>query len=1063
MATLELQPLPPRPAGGPEPDPAQERVIEHRRGPLLVLAGPGTGKTTTLVEAVARRVGRGTAPDRILVLTFSRRAALELRERIGLRLAVTRAAPAAWTFHAYCLALVRSQGDPSDVTGPLRLLTGPQQQAAVRELLAGDAADSGRRWPESLRACLRTRGLAEELRDLMARTRALGLDPAGLAERAEAAGRGDWAAAAVFFEQYLQVLDLQGLVDYGELVHRAAAIAADLDVQATLRASFDAVFVDEYQDTDPAQERLLQALAGDGRDLVAVGDPDQAIYGFRGADVHGLLSFPHRFRTGAGDPAPVATLRVCRRSGPDLLKLSRAVAARIPATGLPAAAVLAHRDLEAVAGRTAGTAEVRVFGSAAAQASGVADLLRRAHLQDGLAWDRMAVLVRSAARSLPLLRRVLGAAGVPVVAAGDELPLSAEPAVAPLLVALRVADDPALLDADTARVLLISPLVGADPARLRRLGRSLRSRQRAAAPAGGPQLAGPSSELIGAAVADPELVVGLPAALAEPVRRLAALLAGARGELAAGRGAEAALWALWSGCGWPARLEGAALAGGVAGQAADRDLDAVLALFDAARRYADLHPGAGVPGFAEELLAQEIPADTLSERGVRAAGVRVLTAHRSKGLEWDLVVVCGVQEGQWPDLRRRGSLLEPDRLGSQGVVAPASRSELLVEERRLFYVAVTRARERLVLTAVASPEEDGQRPSRFLDELGLAVPAVAEAAPVPLTLPALVARLRHSAVDPAATPQLRAAATQRLARLAVARGSDGSVLVPAADPEHWWGLAASTEAARSPYPGDEPVALSGTSLERLQRCPLQWLLEHEIGADASTSPALGIGRLLHQLAEDVAVGRRSAQLAELGRAVDQVWGGLVFEAPWIADQQRDSVRLGLERLVAWLARPDGRWTEGVEVGFEVELALPSGRVVLRGRADRVELDADGRVWVVDLKTGRAAATGPEVAGHAQLGIYQLAVLRGALPGVPPTPGGAQLLQLRAGDQPQPLVQTQEPLVAEADGLTWVERLLEAAVARLHAEDFPPAPGTHCTRCRMQPVCPAQPEGQPVIA
>src|SRR4029077_17903836 len=97
------------------------------------------------------------------------------------------------------------------------------------------------------------------------------------------------------------------------------------------RDAYDAVFVDEYQDCDPAQEALLRALAGDGRDLVAVGDPDQSIYAFRGADVRVVTSFPDRFRGRDGAPAPVVALRACRRSGPVLLAASRRGARPLPA------------------------------------------------------------------------------------------------------------------------------------------------------------------------------------------------------------------------------------------------------------------------------------------------------------------------------------------------------------------------------------------------------------------------------------------------------------------------------------------------------------------------------------------------------------------------------------------------------------------------------------------------------------------------------------------------------------------------------------------------------------
>lgn len=241
-------------------------MVDHRDGPLLVLAGPGTGKTTTLVEAVARRVARGTDPARILVLTFSRKAAVELRDRMAARLGGTRG-PQATTFHSYCYALVRAHQDADLFADPLRLLSGPEQDVTVRELLAGQlgleqAGLAHVRWPDELRACLTTRGFADEVRAVLARSRELGLGPDALAAFARRTGRPDWSAAAQFLAEYLDVLDAQGVLDYAELVHRAVLLAERPEVAAQLARNYDAVFVDEYQDTDPAQVRLLHALAG---------------------------------------------------------------------------------------------------------------------------------------------------------------------------------------------------------------------------------------------------------------------------------------------------------------------------------------------------------------------------------------------------------------------------------------------------------------------------------------------------------------------------------------------------------------------------------------------------------------------------------------------------------------------------------------------------------------------------------------------------------------------------------------------------------------------------------
>ena len=191
----------------------------------------------------------------------------------------------------------------------------------------------------------------------------------------------------------------------------------------------------------------------------------------------------------------------------------------------------------------------------------------------------------------------------------------------------------------------------------------------------------------------------------------------------------------------------------------------MLALFEAAARFTDDLPPGSPQLFLDSLTGQEIAGDTLAEHAVREDCVRVLTAHRSKGLEWDVVVVAGVQEEVWPDLRLRGSLLGADELadatggtggdtrppGSSSDVAVAARAaRLLAEERRLFYVAATRARRLLVVTASGGDEQD-QRPSRFLAELAGDDVEIerASAATRWLALPALVADLRRTAADPA--------------------------------------------------------------------------------------------------------------------------------------------------------------------------------------------------------------------------------------------------------------------------------------------------------------------------
>ncbi len=1103
---LVRRPLPA--ASAPRLDQAQQQVVDHAGGPLLVLAGPGTGKTTTIVAAVADRIERrGIAPERILVLTFSRKAAAELRERITARLRRTTREPLAVTFHSYAYALARREfvlaGDE-----PPRLLSAPEQLLEVRRMLRGEAQDGGTRWPERLRQALATRGFAEEVRDLLLRAAERGLDGRGLRQLGKQRDRDDWMAAAAFLDRYAARFDLAPVpaYDYAEIVRIAAALLGREETRRRERGAYDVVLVDEYQDSDPAQESLLMALAGDGRELIAVGDPDQSIYAFRGADVRALTEFPHRFRTADGQPAPVVALRACRRSGPVLLAASRRVARRLPAapaapggptpgspisgspapgspiSGSPTPGSLAsgsrprggsgtHRDLVPVPGAPAGEVRILVADSSTQEAALVADTLRRAHLADGVPWSSMAVLVRSATRQVPLLRRALTAANVPVTVAGDELPLADEPGTRPLLMLLRCALRPSELDEQTAVELLCGPLGGTDALGLRRLRRSLQlladvdpdPRTPGNPRVPGNQRTPGSGDMLAAALLDPRDLAVVPDRVAEPAKRAARLLAVAKSAIKAGGSAEDVLWAIWDASGLAGQWQLLSAAGGPAGAAADRDLDAALALFDQAAHFADSMPP-GAPGlFAESLSGQEIAGDTLAERAVREDCVRILTAHRSKGLEWDVVVVAGVQEETWPDLRLRGSLLGVDELseaagpdqwpgGGLGADVDAAMlaAKLLAEERRLFYVAVTRARRRLVVTA-AGGEDTDQRPSRFLTELAgdeIPVERVADAQGGHrwLSMPALVADLRRAAADTERPPAVRQAAAAQLARLA-ATG------VRAAHPREWYALTGLSDDDPIVTEG-EAVRLSPSQVESFTRCGLRWLLEAAVGA-GRTDVLRHLGTVIHAAAVLAASGAAERAVAD---RIDEIWHHLDFGSAWYSAKQRALAERMVRRFLDWHAE-NPRDLIAVEQALKVRI----GQVEITGRVDRLEADDQGRAVVVDLKTGGSAPREDELGRHPQLGVYQLAVLLGAFErfGLA-EPGGAELVQVgkAAGVTLRAKVQRQGALADDPEP-GWAKDLVETVAAGMAGPVFEARVNPGCRTCPVASCCPVHPEGEQV--
>ncbi len=1092
-------------------DAGQAEVVAHTDGPMLVLGGPGTGKTSTLVEAVASRVAEGVDPERILVLTFSRRGAADLRHRIEARIAAdgqrVLREPLVRTFPAYAFGLLRraaaERGEPSP-----RLLTGPEQDLIIRELLdvvGEEPGDDPVGWPEDLRPALRTRAFAAQLRDLLMRAAERGVGPVELARLGEKLGRADWPAAARFLREYVAVLALRDVANRGsvaydpaELVRAATGMLRDdPELLAVERRRLAYVYVDELADTDPAQRDLLETVAGGGLTLVAFADPDSSTYAFRGADPTGVTTFPHRFRTASGAPAAQVLLTTSYRCGERLLAASARLARRLRG---PAA----HRRLRPVPGTPPGSMEIHTFRSATSEAAWLAHALREAHLLGGLPWARMAVLVRSTGRQLPTLRRALHAAGVPTVVHGEDLPLHLQPAVAPLLLLLRCALEPDRLDEEAAVALLHSPLGGADPLAERRLRQGLRALTLAAGDRR------PSGELIIEALRDPAELAGVERRWAEPAQTVAGLLAVAR-ETAArpGATAEDVLWAVWRASGL-AELWSAALTRGpsVSGEgdlarrrraeAADRDLDAVMVLFDAAARFTDRLPGARTEVFLDHVLGQELPADTLAPTADRGDAVRLLTAHAAKGLEWDLVAVAGVQEGVWPDLRLRGSLLGSERLvdvlagraDGAGTVATlvGQTSALLDEERRLFHVAVTRARRRLLVSAVASASVGGddhdEQPSRFLYELGPgdtpteatagtgtsdseasvsetsdSEASVSEAGgprtlpvsrpPRALTLPALVAELRTALVDPAAPLARRQAAAAELARL-------GAAGVSGAHPDDWWGLRPLSD-DRPLVEEGEPVRVTPSGMESALRCSLRWLLERH-GGSTPASAAQGVGNLVHaaaMLAED-ARADRSALLEYVAARFDAI----ELAARWMVGPERARAEAMVDKLLRWLAANPRRLL-AIEHEFAVRLDDPHRPVDLVGRVDRLEVDEDGRLVVIDLKTGKSTTvTEREVVEHPQLGAYQAAVEAGAFAEFGDESGGAALVQLGTGARDAR--EQSQPPATDGPEAGWATALVRRTADTMAASTFAAVANSKCRVCPVRTSCPVSGQGRQVV-
>ncbi|MHA7132360.1 PD-(D/E)XK nuclease family protein [Oerskovia turbata] len=642
------------------------------------------------------------------------------------------------------------------------------------------------------------------------------------------------------------------------------------------------------------------------------------------------------------------------------------------------------------------------------------------------------------------------------------------------------------LDPVTAAALVTSPVGGLDVVALRRLRRALRAEELGS---GGGRT---SDALLVEILLDESRAATLPASVRRGAVSVARVItAGREATRAPDATAQTVLWAIWSTTGLSDRWRDAALGGGAVGARADRDLDAVLALFRAAETFVDRMPGAPPSAFVEYLESQDLPADSLAARAAGTDSVAAVTPAGAAGREWDVVVVAGVQDGVWPDLRLRDSLLGSEALAellagrSQDAhgLGPDARRAVLTDELRSFAVATSRASRRLLVTAVSDVEEV---PSPFVDLVcppagpaddggvdngpggGDDGPAPDEAPDPrrvqvgqPLDLRGLVATARSLLVEeavrseparpgsgrghwrPQPDPERASALTDLLADLALAG-------VGEARPESWYGVnpVSSTDPLWGP---EDTVQISPSKVESVSRCALRWAVE-SAGGVAPDATAQSLGNLVHSIAQEAPRGTRSELAAEL----DRRWPELALTPGWPATQTRHKAEDMVGRLAGYLQASGEPLL--VEAPFELEI----GRAVLRGVIDRVEDAGDGAVQVADLKTGKSKPTVAEAATNPQLGTYQLAVEGGALDLPEGTrSAGAQLVFV--GDGKSAGLRTQPALDPEPDGSSWARELVEEVADTMADSVFTARENSLCSVCPVRRSCPLTTEGRQVIA
>jgi RecB family exonuclease len=552
--------------------------------------------------------------------------------------------------------------------------------------------------------------------------------------------------------------------------------------------------------------------------------------------------------------------------------------------------------------------------------------------------------------------------------------------------------------------------------------------------------------------------------LADNLRRAAA---------AADRGAtaEELFWSLWEGTRLERSLVEQSRGAGLAADEANRTLDAIVALFAAARRAVERSPGESPAHFLDQITESDLPEDTLAPRAAGSAVV-ITTPVGTIDRDFHTVVICGLQEHGWPNMRQRGTLLGSGDLAdaAAGIDPTPSDARALVlhDELRLLARTVSRARERLVVSAVAGEDSS---PSPFLPLFPPPTDGLAERHP--LSLRGLTARLRR---DLAVSLERHEHAAAERAAVSLARLAENGV--DGASPDEWSGLLdVSTDAPLVSH--DEIVRVSPSRVQAFRTCGLHWLID-ELGGSSSTV-ASGLGTLLHEVAENT----ESADADEIWAAMSARWNELPLEAGWQANLEEVKGRDLARRLALYVASLGARGASviGKEVPFELSIPLvaggetdgsavgavldtatpgegggPPALAVLRGTIDRVELLADGSIDIVDLKTGRSEAkTDAGVVENPQLGAYQLAFLGGAVPGTDGHDGaGAKLVVLAGTAKTKAFYEPrQEPFTAE-QAAEFRDEIARTALEMAGAE-FPAHVSSHCLepfsfgRCRIHVV------------
>jgi DNA helicase-2/ATP-dependent DNA helicase PcrA len=949
-------------------DEEQRAAVEHEDGPLLIVAGAGTGKTTVIARRIARLIEvKRARPSEILALAFNDKAAAEMQERVDLLVPYGYADVTIATFHSFGEEVLAGHGLEIGIAPGFTVLDKTAQALFLAERVE--------RLPLKRYAPLShpTKYLAE-LAAYFGRAKDEPYEPEEIRRAAELAGdSGDPALLdraerdlelAGAYEAYNQMLWKSGFVDFGDLL--ALTLRVFEQSPATLRGfqeRYRYVLVDEFQDTNPVQFKIVRRLVERGRNLAVVGDDDQSIYRFRGAHLKNILDFREHY-----PDTKEIVLRRNYRSTRQILAIARRLITvnreRLEARYGISKALTTEKDGRAPA--------VKEFATEAEEAAWVASEIARVVSEGSRRWRDFAILVRTNKHAEPFLR-ALDERGITYYFSGSRgLFQRAEvKELIALLQSLFQDSRPEYL------YLLASEGYGVPEEDLTRLMHLLRAQP------------GPLRALFRRATEgrlDEEISAGGRERLAQLLHDLLELQ-----EFAGGRRTGEVLYKYLERRGVIRDL--------MASRSFEDEVRArnIVKFFSIIRSFERVAVADRVPLFLRHLEAiQEYGEDpAVAEIDAASDVVQVLTIHKAKGLEFPVVFLVQAASDRFPTRYRSRALELPGDLAAAPGLSPSESHR--EEERRLCYVALTRAREELIATYARDYGTNTERTrSQFLSEaFDLGKP--------------VAGRKRRQALE--------------------------------ALEEHRTGEHAA--APPGPPAAREPLQLSYRRLEDYETCPLKYRFLHSLAVEPilTADYRVNFGNAIHR-AVAFALSRRAAgQAASLEEVLD------VFRSSWRSEgflseaHERRRFEQGVEALRGFLEREveRGRPPSDVERHFRIKL----GDVVVTGSMDRVD-EAPGEVVLVDYKTSelddtdRASLNAKE---SLQLSVYALAYreMTGRMP------DRVELRYVLTGEMGS--------AACSEERLERTREKIAVIAASIRAEQFRALPSEHsCSICACRPIC-----------